>query len=84
MQATLSVAPHLPPYVLGTGPLVLLACRFQRFFRLHLLSGFRNVVITELCMRLFVHPRDPGSGLDSSTVDNLLAELDPQPRSLEF
>lgn len=84
MQASLSVGPHLPPCLLGTGPLVLLARRFQEFFRLHLLSGFRNVVIADICMRLFVHLRDPGSGLDSSTVDNLLTKLDPQPRSLEF
>lgn len=83
VQAALSVGPHLPP-CLGQGLLFFWHVRFQRFFRLHLLSGFRSVVITDICMRLFMHARDPGSGLHASTVDNSLAELDPQPRSLSF
>lgn len=83
VQATLSVGPHLPP-CLGQGLLFFWHVCFQGFFRLHLLSGFRSVVITDICMWLFMHPRDPGSGSHTSTVDNLLTELDPQPRSLEF
>lgn len=43
---TLSVGPHLPPR-LGQGLLFL--C-FQGSFRLHLLSGFRSAVITDVCM----------------------------------